>query len=402
MNFTMKKLFTPFLLILTLGSFAQQVNTPNTDFEKFRVPQEEFESLKRAHSGNASRSDVSLFIDYPVTDEIEQGLGTVTNYLWTFNSNYTAAADTDIIPINFVGVRLLELIGYTDPLLDPIETYSGPFAYPSSLQITIDSVFVYLTHENNSGLDNKLYVDIRKLTAPGAFAATQPILWTDSVVTNTSLSSSGNWLGVGAGYVLALPVGYTTNVGEKVGLGLRYVAPKSDTLGIAAGYVSNPNGPASPSDYAMKSKFPYSVVRWEGFNNGNFTSTGGIWYNFAVGQTDTAYFKAQNWQIWTLVTFTDVTGIKEQVMLPVDAGQNTPNPFSTSSQVSFSTSDAQTLSLVTYDINGREVLRSNLGFKTQGNHQIELWGNDLASGTYFYRLEGEKGFSTMNKMVIVH
>ena len=89
-------------------------------------------------------------------------------------------------------------------------------------------------------------------------------------------------------------------------------------------------------------------------------------------------------------------------MLPVDAGQNTPNPFSTSSQVSFSTSDAQTLSLVTYDINGREVLRSNLGFKTQGNHQIELWGNDLASGTYFYRLEGEKGFSTMNKMVIVH
>ena len=113
MNFTMKKLFTPFLLIFTLGSFAQQVNFPNTNFEKFRVPQEEFEALKRAHSGNANRSDVSLYIDYPVTDEIEQGLGTVTNYLWTFNSNYTAAADTDIIPINFVGVRLLELIGYT-------------------------------------------------------------------------------------------------------------------------------------------------------------------------------------------------------------------------------------------------------------------------------------------------
>jgi hypothetical protein len=398
----MKKLFTPFLLILTLGSFAQQVNTPNSDFEKFRVPQEEFELLKRSHSGNSSRSDVGLYIDYPVTDEIEQGLGEGINYLWTFNSNYTAAADTDIIPINFVGVRLLELIGYTDPLLDPIETYSGPFAYPNSLQITIDSVFVYLTHENNSGEDNKLFVDIRKLSTTNTFAAAQPILWTDSVVTNTSLSSSGNWLGVGAGYVLALPVGYTTTVGQKVGLGLRYIAPKSDTLGIAAAYVSNPNGPASPGDYAMKSKFPYSVIRWEGFNNGNFSSTGGIWYTFAAGQTDTSYFKAQNWQIWTKVSFSDVTGIKKQVMLPIDAGQNSPNPFSHSSQVSFSTKENQALSLVTYNVEGREVLRTNLGYKTQGTHQIELIANDLASGTYFYRLEGEKGFSTMNKMVVVH
>ena len=402
MNFTMKKLFTPFLIILTLGSFAQQIDSPSSQMEKYRVPQEEFELLKNSHSGNPSRSNVSLYVDYPATDEIEQGLGTNTNYLWTFNSYYTAADDTDIIPINFVGVRLLELIGYTDVNLPAIDTYSGPFVYPNSLQITIDSVFVYLTHENNSGQDNKLYVDIRKLSAPGAFSTTQPILWTDSVVTNTSLSSSGNWLGVGAGYVLAMPVGYTTTAGQKVGLGLRYIAPKSDTLGIAASYVSNPNSPASPGDYALKSKFPYSVVRWEGFNNGNFTNTGGIWYNFAAGQTDTAYFKAQNWQIWSLVTFTDVTGIKEQVMLPINAGQNTPNPFNTSSQITFSTTDAQIVSLVTYDINGREILRSNLGFKTQGNHQIELWGNELASGTYFYRLEGEKGYSTMNKMVVVH
>jgi hypothetical protein len=245
-------------------------------------------------------------------------------------------------------------------------------------------------------------VDIRKLSTTNTFAAAQPILWTDSVVTNTSLSSSGNWLGVGAGYVLALPVGYTTTVGQKVGLGLRYIAPKSDTLGIAAAYVSNPNGPASPGDYAMKSKFPYSVIRWEGFNNGNFSSTGGIWYTFAAGQTDTSYFKAQNWQIWTKVSFSDVTGIKKQVMLPIDAGQNSPNPFSHSSQVSFSTKENQALSLVTYNVEGREVLRTNLGYKTQGTHQIELIANDLASGTYFYRLEGEKGFSTMNKMVVVH
>ncbi len=398
----MKKLITPFLLIFTLGSFAQQVNTPNTDFEKFRVPQGEFETLKRAHSGNPSRSDVSLYVDYAATDEIEQGLGTSTNYLWRFNSNYTAAADTDIIPINFVGVRLLELIGYSDATVPAIDTYSGPFTYPSSLQITIDSVFVYMTHENNSGLDNTLFVDVRKLSTTNTFSATQPILWTDSVVTNTSLSGSGNWLGAGAGYVLAMPVGYTTNVGDKIGLGLRYIAPKSDTLGIAAAYVSNPNGPASPSDYALKSKFPYSVVRWEGFSSGNFANTGGIWYTFATGQTDTSYFKAQNWQIWALVTFTDVTGIKEQVTMPINAGQNIPNPFSTSSQVSFSTSSSQVLSLVTYDINGKVVLSKNLGYTSQGKHQLELAGNELSSGTYFYRLEGEKGFSTMNKMVVVH
>ena len=398
----MKRLLPVIAIFCSVASFGQQINTPINGMERFRVAQEEVDVLKRAHSGPSTRSDVNLYVDYPSNDEIEQGVGTNTNYLWTFNSNYTAAADTDIVPINFVGVRMVNLTGYTDVTLDPIETYSGPFPYPSSLQVTFDSLYVLLAHENNTGLENKLYIDLRQLSGTGAFTPTQPIVWSDSVVTTTSLSSSGNWLGTGALYALSIPCGFTTNTNQKVGIGLRYIAPKADTLGILASYVSNPNGPASPSDYALKSKFPYSVVRWEGFSSGNFVNTGSIFYNFAAGQTDTSYFKAQNWQIWALATFTDVTGIKEQVKIPLNAGQNQPNPFSNNSQFRYSVTTPQTLTLVTYDINGREIKRNDLGFKTQGEYNGELSSDGLASGTYFYRLIGKEGQSAMNKMVVVH
>ncbi len=397
----MKKLLPSIAILCSIASYGQQI-TPPTSLEKYRVSQEEVNAKKQAHTGSADRSSVSLYVDYPAADEIEQGIGASTNFLWAFNSSYSAASDTDIVPINFIGVRLLQLIGYTDALQAPIETYTGPYPYPNSLQVTVDSIFMLLSHENNSGLENKLHIDLRKLSAAGAFSNTQPTVWSDSIITTTSLSSSGNWLGAGALYSLAIPVGYTTALNEKIGIGLRYTAPKSDTLGIVASFVSNPNGPAAPDDFAMKSKFPYSVVRWEGFSGGNFVSTGSIFYNFAVGQTDTSYFKAQNWQIWALVTFTDVTGIKEQVKIPLNAGQNQPNPFNSLSQFRYSINASQTLSLVTYDINGRQVSRNDLGFKTQGEYQAALSADGLADGTYFYRLEGSEGNSTMNKMVIVH
>lgn len=399
----MKKYLLPaFAIICSFTAFGQQINNPSPSMDRFRVSQEEVDALKQAHSGSVDRSDVSLYVDYPAADEIEQGTGTNTNFLWTFNSNYTAAADTDIVPINFIGVRLLNLTGYTDPSQAPIQTYAGPYPYPNSLTVTVDSIFMLLAHENNSGSENKLYVDLRQLSATGGFSTSLPIVWTDSIVTTTSLSPSGNWLGTNALYSMAIPVGYTTNSNQKIGIGLRYIAPKSDTLGILASFISNPNGPASPNDYAMKSKFPYSVVRWEGFSSGNFVSTSNIFYNFTTGQTDTSYFKAQNWQIWALLTFTDVTGIKEQIKVPLNAGQNQPNPFQSTSQFRYNITTPQSINLEIYDLNGRRVKSTNLGFKTQGDYQADLSADDLESGTYFYRLEGSKSQSSMNKMVVVH
>jgi hypothetical protein len=397
----MKKYILLAIILSPVLAFSQGIqNSPS--MEKQKVSNEEVQQLKSSILGNASRSQQTVYVDYPVADEIEQGVGSPTNFLWAFNSAYSAASDTTVVPINFIGVKLGQLIGYTDPTVEAINTYIGPFPYPNSLTVTVDSIFMLMAHENNSGTENKLYIDLRQLSAGGNFAASQPIVWTDSVVTTTALSPSGNWLGQNALYTLSMPCGYTTTVGQKVGIGLRYVAPKSDTLGVLASYISNPNGPAAPNDYALKSLFPYSTVRWEGFSGGNFVNTTNIFYNLAAGQTDTSWFRAQNWQIWAQLTFEDVTGIQETVRMPFGMDQNQPNPFSTSTQINYVIKDPQELVLNLFDVQGKLVITKNLGYTTQGTHSYSVDASQLESGTYFYKISGSKQESDMKKMIVVH
>jgi hypothetical protein len=259
-----------------------------------------------------------------------------------------------------------------------------------------------MAHENNTGEENKLFFDLRQLSAGGNFAPAQPIVWTDSIVTSTSLSPSGNWLGTNALYTASIGCGYTTSINQKVGIGLRYVASKSDTLGILASYISNPASPAAPNDFAMKSLFPYSTVRWEGFSGGNFVNTTNIFYNLAAGQTDTSWFKAQNWQIWAQVTFEDVTGIKETVRIPFGMDQNQPNPFSTSTQINYVIQEPQDLQLTIFNIEGKIVQSHQLGRKTQGTYSFMVDASELSAGTYFYKISSEKADSEMKKMIVVH
>lgn len=396
-----KRLLALSISLLPFLAQSQEVNSIN-NLEKNRVAQEEVEAAKALFGGSSARSTQTLYIDYPVSDEIEQGAGDPINFLWPMNSGYTAAEDTSIIPMNFMGVRLLELVGYADPLSPPIESYNGPFPYPNDLQVTVDSIYMLMAHENNSGEDNRLYVDLRRLSVAGNFADAQPTLWTDSVVTNTSLSPSGNWLGSNALYSFSMACGYTTSVGDKVGIGLRYIAPKSDTLGVLASYVPNPNSPAPPDDFALKSLFPYSVVRWQGFSGGNYSNTTNIFYTLQPGQEDTSWFRAQNWQIWALLTFEDVTGVKHSVKTPFGIQQNQPNPFSQSTKIEYAVNNPQELLLEVYNINGQLIRNENLGFKTQGTYTTQINASDLASGTYYYKISGTKSHSEMRKMIVTH
>ncbi|MEX1189307.1 MAG: T9SS type A sorting domain-containing protein [Bacteroidia bacterium] len=394
-----------YLLIASVAMFpflamAQELNQ-QPGMEKNKVSQEEVQAAKAKLGGPATRSTQTIYVDYPVSDEIEQGAGDPVNFLWPMNTNYTSA-DTGITPMNFMGVKLSELVGYSDPLSAPIESYVGPFPYTNDLQVTVDSIYILLAHENNSGENNRLFIDLRRLSVGGNFADAQPILWSDSVVTNESLSPSGNWLGTNALYSLSIPCGYTTSVGDKIGIGLRYIAPKSDTLGVLASYIPNPNSPAPPNDFALKSLFPYSVTRWQGFSSGNYINTTNIFYTVQEGQEDTSWFRAQNWQIWALMTFEDVTGVKHTVKAPFGMEQNQPNPFSQSTKIEYAVNTPQELQLNVFNLNGQMVRTENLGFRTQGTYSTQIDANTLAAGTYYYKISGSKSHSEMRKMVVTH
>ncbi|MCX6639346.1 MAG: T9SS type A sorting domain-containing protein [bacterium] len=81
-------------------------------------------------------------------------------------------------------------------------------------------------------------------------------------------------------------------------------------------------------------------------------------------------------------------------------GQNYPNPFNPLTTISFALPQAGKITLVVYDVTGREVARLLDGWRTEGIHQVTFDATGLASGVYLYRLTAGD-FTAGGKMVLL-
>ena len=63
-----------------------------------------------------------------------------------------------------------------------------------------------------------------------------------------------------------------------------------------------------------------------------------------------------------------------------------PNPFNPATTICFDLPEACDVSLVVYDVSGREVTRLFDGFKTARSHEVTFDASHLSSGIYFARL----------------
>ncbi|MCH8568083.1 MAG: T9SS type A sorting domain-containing protein [Balneolales bacterium] len=90
--------------------------------------------------------------------------------------------------------------------------------------------------------------------------------------------------------------------------------------------------------------------------------------------------------------------------LPTATGldQNYPNPFNPITNIQFSLTEAQNVTLTVYDVMGRRVatLLDNQAHNT-GTHTVSFDGSTLSSGIYLYRLQLPNGESFTNKMMLV-
>jgi len=86
-------------------------------------------------------------------------------------------------------------------------------------------------------------------------------------------------------------------------------------------------------------------------------------------------------------------------------GQNYPNPFNPSTTIAFQTPHSGRVSLIVYDLLGREVARLLDGHLRFGRHQV-TWnglseqGIPAGSGVYFVRMQAD-GWNATKKMVLV-
>ncbi len=79
--------------------------------------------------------------------------------------------------------------------------------------------------------------------------------------------------------------------------------------------------------------------------------------------------------------------------------QNFPNPFNPVTTIEFALDQSQEIRLSVYDVLGREVKVLEQGLKAAGVYSVQFDAQDLASGMYFYQLQGEA--TTVTKTMLL-
>ena len=74
--------------------------------------------------------------------------------------------------------------------------------------------------------------------------------------------------------------------------------------------------------------------------------------------------------------------------------QNYPNPWNPSTTISYSLPQPGEVELTLYNALGQQIATLVSGFRQAGTYRVELNGEGLSSGTYFYRLHSPAGIET--------
>lgn len=393
----MKKIILSLALGLIASSLLQgQINKTALPLNR-EISADEVRSLKQNHSASTNRDIVQdLYIDYSVVDNFLQATTPTSqsSFLWSFNSRNNNS-DTSL---SFVGVKFFQITGYTDPA-DVNTSFVDPVIFAANYEMIIDSIFTLVSHENNSGQPDSLIVEVHRLqsNANATFADPAIVLWGDTTITSTSLSPNGNWLGSGAVQFLSWAPNITVPVGRRAGVTIKYFGPKQDSIGIIASYISNPDGPSSPNDIALKSAAPFSVMKYPPFIP-NYSENSDIFYTPQPG-ADTGYFYAQNWEIWIKARINEVLDIEN--VNGITMGHAYPNPFTEVTNFTFNLDQSAEVGVQLFDITGKLVFTENMGKKSPGKNNVSINAGNLPSGMYMYRITADGNASVSKKVTIV-
>ena len=96
------------------------------------------------------------------------------------------------------------------------------------------------------------------------------------------------------------------------------------------------------------------------------------------------------------------TDVPRETSLPLEfkLEQNYPNPFNPVTVIKFKVPSSQVVTLKVYDLLGREVATLVNEEKAPGSYEVKFDGSNLASGTYFYRLQAGD-FVQTKKMLLM-
>jgi hypothetical protein len=144
------------------------------------------------------------------------------------------------------------------------------------------------------------------------------------------------------------------------------------------GYVTGSGTKTTPTNYSFEDK---------NLNTGK--------YNYRLKQID----YNGNFEYFNLAGEVEI-GVPKKF----DISQNYPNPFNPTAKIDFDLPYDSKVSMKLYDISGREVMTLVNEQKSAGYYTVQMNGNNLSSGMYFYRIiaegNGQKYVMTKKAMLI--
>ncbi len=92
--------------------------------------------------------------------------------------------------------------------------------------------------------------------------------------------------------------------------------------------------------------------------------------------------------------------LKQNIKATSNELSNYPNPFNPTTVIKYTLKEKDNVTLVVFDILGKEVSRLVDGIQAEGEHSVNFDGSNLPSGIYIYQLKGTS-FSINKKMLMI-
>ncbi|MFA6978757.1 MAG: T9SS type A sorting domain-containing protein [Ignavibacteriaceae bacterium] len=147
-----------------------------------------------------------------------------------------------------------------------------------------------------------------------------------------------------------------------------------------------------------------AVVYWEkiGFVNGSGNSNSSKDYSFSDDNIAAGKYQYRLKQIDNDGSYEYSPEVEVEIGTPTkfSLSQNYPNPFNPSTTINYQLPISGNVTLKVFDVLGKEVTSLVNEKKEAGNYTVEFSTTNLASGTYFYRLQAGD-FVQIKKMVIL-
>ena len=372
------------VMMATVAAFGQYRQTAG---EVKLTPTQRMNSLNPKASSEYRGGISEMFVWYGSTEGEIYGTPQ-TEFIWDLHSR----ADSADLQFQYVIVTYPTLQAWDDP------NGTSVIDWNNVISATVDTVWIQMGHENNSGQLDTVNVQIVSLDGQGR--PTTNVLWEESITTDTSFTGGDNW--TNSVFRPFLP---NLTLNEPFGVRVNYFGSKQDTFGIVAGFYED-GICTGTTPKALESLFPNNSFRL--LSQYDFAGLlpqaagGDIYYDCNANNAydpgiDGEHF-TQNINFGVSLTIEDDIAVEELPSALTEV-KNFPNPFSQFTNIEYTLDNSANVSLEVYDLTGAVVFSTQAGQQMPGTHTIQVDGSGLAEGIYYYSLNVNGGTIT-KKMVL--